>query len=127
MPKITKDGVTIVKNIARADALEELGCAMLRKAAHNTNVYCGDGTTTSTILAASIFHKGQRLVAAGGNPIRIKKGLEAARDYVLDYLEEIKREVKDREQLKQCAMVYRNNRRSPQTTMRSFRTSFQRL
>ena len=106
MPKITKDGVTIVKNISREDALEEMGCAMLRKAAHNTNVYCGDGTTTSTVIAASIFHKGQRLIAAGGNPIRIKKGMEMARDHVLEYLEEIKRDVTDREQLKQCAMVY---------------------
>ena len=98
--------MTIVKHISRRDPLEEMACAMLRKSADNTNIYCGDGTTTSTVLAASIFKKGQRMLMAGNNPIRLKKGIEIARDHVIDFLEEIKLEVRDREQLRQCALVH---------------------
>lgn len=105
LPKLTKDGVTIVKNIYLPDPVQELACSVLRQAAHNTNVYCGDGTTTSTIIACSIFKEGQKLVAAGQNPIRLKKGIEMARDVVIEFLEEIKSEVKSLELLKKCAMV----------------------
>ena len=108
LPKITKDGVTIVKSIMRRDALEEVCCAILRQSAHNTNEYCGDGTTTSTILACSLFKKGQRLLAAGGNPIRIKKGIEMARDHLIEFLDEIKVPAGDIGSLKNCAMVATN-------------------
>lgn len=105
IPKITKDGVTIVKNIMRSNALEEVCCALLRQAAHNTNQFAGDGTTTSTIIASTIFQKGQRLLTAGGNPILIKKGIEIARDYVLEFLDEIKLTELSPKQIFQCAMV----------------------
>ena len=108
LPKITKDGVTIVKNISRNDALEEICCSILRQSAHNTNEYCGDGTTTSTIIACSIFKKGQKLLVTGGNPIRIKKGIELARDHVIEFLEEIRLMANSHEVLKQCAMVSTN-------------------
>jgi chaperonin GroEL len=83
-----------------------MACAMLRKAADNTNVFCGDGTTTSTIIAASIFKKGQRMIAAGNNPIRLKKGIEIARNHIIDFLDEIKLDITSREDLRLCAMVF---------------------
>ena len=107
-PKITKDGVTIVKNIERSDPLEEVACSVLRKAAHNTNVYCGDGTTTSTILAAAIFEKGQRMVRAGSNPLRLKKGIDLGRDLVMEFLEDIRDTQVDHKVLLQCARVATN-------------------
>ena len=108
LPKVTKDGVTIVKSIDRIDALEELSCALLRKAAHNTNEYCGDGTTTSTILAGTIFQKGQRMLVTGSNPVRMKRGMEKARDLVIDFLEEIRRPADTLEILRKCALVSTN-------------------
>ena len=108
LPKVTKDGVTIVKNVSRQDALEEICCAILRQSAHNTNEYCGDGTTTSTVVACSIFKRGQKLLASGGNPIRIKKGLELARDHAIEFLEEIRLRANSFEVLKQCALVATN-------------------
>lgn len=97
-----------MKNIDRYNALEELSCALLRKAAHNTNEYCGDGTTTSTILAANIFEQGQRMLVTGSNPIRMKKGMEKARDLVIDFLDEIRRPADTIEILRKCAMVSTN-------------------
>ena len=82
-PKITKDGVTIVKNLRHEDSRIEMGVALMRELAHNTNEYCGDGTTTSTILANSIYSKGLKVIEAGFNPIQVKRGMEIAKNEII--------------------------------------------
>ena len=89
LPKITKDGVTVVKNVYMNDRTSEIGASYIRKVASNTNMICGDGTTTSVMLSCAIFEKGERLLHTGINPIKLKRGMEKARDQILEYLDEI--------------------------------------
>src|SRR3979411_63308 len=77
-PTITKDGVTVAKEIELKDPLENMGAQMVREVASKTSDVAGDGTTTATILAQSIFREGVKSVAAGANPMEIKKGIEMA-------------------------------------------------
>ena len=121
LPKVTKDGVTIVKNIYREDPLEEIACGVLRQAAHNSNVYCGDGTTTSTIIAASIFRLGQKMIAGGANPIGLKRGIDRGRAVLIEYLNDIRKPIEGMEMLRQCARVDRDDSRWLPTTTTSSR------
>src|SRR5258706_10386606 len=77
-PTITKDGVTVAKEIELKDALEKLGAQMVREVASKTSDVAGDGTTTATVLAQAIFREGVKTVAAGGNPMAIKRGIDKA-------------------------------------------------
>ena len=77
-PTVTKDGVTVAKEIELADKFENMGAQMVREVASKTSDVAGDGTTTATVLAQSIFREGSKLVTAGGNPMEIKRGIEAA-------------------------------------------------
>src|SRR3954469_15994794 len=77
-PRITKDGVTVAKEIELVDKFENMGAQMVREVASKTNDRAGDGTTTATLLAASIFREGVKLVAAGMNPMDLKRGVDLA-------------------------------------------------
>ncbi len=77
-PTITKDGVTVAKEIELKDPLENMGAQMVREVASKTSDVAGDGTTTATILAQAIFREGVKSVAAGANPMALKRGIEAA-------------------------------------------------
>ena len=77
-PTITKDGVTVAKEIELEDPYENMGAQLVKEVASKTNDVAGDGTTTATVLAQSIVNEGLRYVAAGGNPLLVKKGIETA-------------------------------------------------
>src|SRR5918999_6164730 len=77
-PRITKDGVTVAKEIELSDKFENMGAQMVREVASKTNDLAGDGTTTATVLAASIMREGIKLVAAGMNPMDLKRGIDLA-------------------------------------------------
>ena len=79
-PTITKDGVTVAKEIELKDALENMGAQMVREVASKTSDVAGDGTTTATVLAQAIFREGVKTVAAGANPMALKRGIEKAVD-----------------------------------------------
>ena len=85
-PRITKDGVTVAKKIELADKFENMGAQMVREVASKTNDIAGDGTTTATVLAAAIVREGAKSVAAGMNPMDLKRGIEKA---VVQVIEEI--------------------------------------
>src|ERR671925_120836 len=90
-PRITKDGVTVAKEIELKDKFENMGAQMLREVASKTNDIAGDGTTTATVLAQAIVREGMRSVAAGMNPMDLKRGIDKAVSQVVD---EIKRRAK---------------------------------
>ncbi len=107
-PRITKDGVTVAKDIELSDKFENMGAQMIREVASKTNDLAGDGTTTSTVLAQAIAHEGAKAVAAGLNPMDIKRGIDAA---VIKAVEAIKAQatpVKNKEETKQVATISAN-------------------
>src|ERR1700716_4647102 len=77
-PRITKDGVTVAKEIELGDKFENMGAQMVKEVANKTNDVAGDGTTTATVLAQAVVREGMRRVAEGGNPVLLKRGIEAA-------------------------------------------------
>ena len=77
-PRITKDGVTVAKEIELEDKFENMGAQMVREVASKSSDFAGDGTTTATVLAQSIYNEGAKLVAAGLNPMDLKRGIEAS-------------------------------------------------
>ena len=85
-PTITKDGVTVAKEIELDDPYENMGAQLVREVASKTNDVAGDGTTTATVLAQSIVNEGLRYVAAGGNPIKVRRGIELAVERVVEGL-----------------------------------------
>jgi chaperonin GroEL len=87
-PKITKDGVTVAKEIELPDAIENMGAQMIKEVASKTNDIAGDGTTTSTVLAQAIAVEGIKYVAAGMNPMDLKRGIDAAVKHVVKHIEE---------------------------------------
>jgi chaperonin GroEL len=86
-PRITKDGVTVAKEIELADKFENMGAQMVREVASKTNDIAGDGTTTATVLAQAIVREGAKSVAAGMNPMDLKRGVDKAVAEVVRYLE----------------------------------------
>ena len=93
-PIITKDGVTVAKEIELKDPLENLGAQMVREVASKTSDVAGDGTTTATVLAQAIFHEGVRTVAAGANPMALKRGIDKAVEVAVGEIKKFSREVK---------------------------------
>jgi len=81
-PKITKDGVTVAKNIEFSEKYENIGAQLIRSVANKTNDIAGDGTTTATVLARAIFREGTKAVAAGMNPMDLKRGIDKATERV---------------------------------------------
>src|SRR5207248_9782430 len=87
-PTVTKDGVTVAKEIDLSDRFQNMGAQMVREVATKTSDIAGDGTTTATVLAAAIYSEGMKLVAAGHNPMALKRGVESA---VAAIVEELKK------------------------------------
>src|SRR5438132_4182463 len=88
-PTITKDGVTVAKEIELEDAIENMGAQMVREVASKTSDIAGDGTTTATVLAQAIFREGLRNVTAGANPMDLKRGIDLAVELVVEELKRI--------------------------------------
>ena len=109
-PQVTKDGVTVAKEIDLADPVENMGAQMVKEVASKTNDLAGDGTTTATILAQSIFVTGLRNVAAGANPMDLKRGIDKAVTEVVATLKSFSKEVGDsNEMIEQVASISANN------------------
>src|SRR6266581_351429 len=90
-PTITNDGVTVAREVELDDPFENLGAQLAKEVATKTNDIAGDGTTTATVLAQAMVHEGLRAVAAGANPLSLKRGIEAAAEAVSDALREAAR------------------------------------
>ena len=108
-PNITKDGVTVAKEIELGDKFENMGAQMVREVASKTSDVAGDGTTTATILAQSIYNEGVKLVAAGNNPMAIKRGLDKAVQAVVEELKSISKPTKDQKEIAQVGTISANN------------------
>lgn len=108
-PTITKDGVTVAKEIELKDPFENIGAQLVKEVASKTSDVAGDGTTTATLLAEAIFREGLKQVTAGANPMEVKRGIDKAVEAVVDYLKKISREVKDRKEIEQVAAISANN------------------
>lgn len=107
-PTVTKDGVTVAKEIELEDPYENMGAQMVREAASKTSDTAGDGTTTATILAESIFREGFKNVAAGANPIYIQRGIAKAVEAAVAQLQKDSKKVKSTEEIRQVATVSAN-------------------
>ncbi len=108
-PAITKDGVTVAKEIELEDKFENMGAQMVREVASKTSDVAGDGTTTATILAQAIYKEGARLVAAGTNPMALKRGIDKAVTLVVDELHKISKPTKDQKEIAQVGTISANN------------------
>ena len=108
-PNVTKDGVTVAKEIEIEDKFENMGAQMVKEVASKTSDMAGDGTTTATILARSIYENGQKLVVAGNNPMEIKRGIDKAVVKVVENLEKISRPTKDQNEIAQVGTISANN------------------
>jgi len=107
-PTVTKDGVTVAKEIELPDAYENMGAQMVREVASKTSDAAGDGTTTATVLAESIYRAGLKNVTAGSNPIYLKRGIEKAVEAAVAELNKLSKAVESREEVKQVATVSAN-------------------
>ena len=108
-PRTTKDGVTVAKEIDLEDQLENVGAQMLREVASKTSDIAGDGTTTATVLAQSIIAEGLKNVTAGANPMEIKKGIDLAKNNVIEFLSKISKDIPDSNQIAQVATISAND------------------
>nr|YP_009237447.1 60 kDa chaperonin [Wildemania schizophylla]AKS28494.1 60 kDa chaperonin [Wildemania schizophylla] len=108
-PQIINDGVTIAKEISLENHIENTGVALIRQAASKTNDVAGDGTTTATVLASAIVKQGMRNVAAGSNPMAIKKGIEKATNFVVNKIAEYAKPVEDTKAIIQVASISSGN------------------
>ena len=107
-PTVTKDGVTVAKEIELEDPYENMGAQMVREVASKTSDAAGDGTTTATVLAESIFREGLKYVTSGASPIGIQRGISKAVEAGVSQLAKIAKKVKDKEEIKQVATVSAN-------------------
>ncbi len=107
-PTITKDGVTVAKEIELKDPYENMGAEMVKEVASKTSDTAGDGTTTATILAEAIFKEGLKNVAAGANPMSIKRGIEKAVEKIVEELKKISKPVKGKKEISQVAAIAAN-------------------
>ncbi|MCK4485248.1 MAG: chaperonin GroEL, partial [Desulfobacterales bacterium] len=108
-PTVTKDGVTVAKEIELDDKFENMGAQMVKEVASKTSDVAGDGTTTATILAQSIYNEGQKLVAAGNDPMSIKRGIDKAVDVVVSELAKMSKATKDQREIAQVGCISANN------------------
>ena len=108
-PVITKDGVSVAREIELADSLENMGAQLVKEVASKTNDEAGDGTTTATILAESIFKEGLRNVTAGANPVQLKRGMDKACISILDELKTMSKVVDTKDQIAQVATISANS------------------
>src|SRR5262245_24682937 len=110
-PRITKDGVTVAKEIELADKFENMGAQMVREVATKTSEKAGDGTTTATVLAQSIIREGAKAVAAGMNPMDLKRGVDRAVDAIVEDLKSRSKKVATNDEIAQVGTVSANGDR----------------
>jgi chaperonin GroEL len=108
-PTITKDGVTVAKEIELEDKFQNMGAQMVKEVASKTSDVAGDGTTTATVLAQAIYREGSKLVAAGHNPMEIKRGIDKAVETVVAELKSMSKPTKDRKEIAQVGTISANN------------------
>ena len=108
-PTTTKDGVTVAKEIELDDKFENMGAQMVKEVASKTSDVAGDGTTTATILAQAIYREGSKLVAAGSNPMSIKRGIDRAVEHVVDDLRKQSKPTREKTEIAQVGTVSANN------------------
>jgi chaperonin GroEL len=107
-PTVTKDGVTVAKEIELDNKFENMGAQMVREVASKTSDVAGDGTTTATVLAQAIFREGSKMVAAGHNPMEIKRGIDTAVASVIEKLEKLSKATKDPKEIAQVGTISAN-------------------
>jgi chaperonin GroEL len=108
-PTVTKDGVTVAKEIELEDKFLNMGAQMVKEVASKTSDVAGDGTTTATILAQAIYREGSKLVAAGHNPMALKRGIEKSVQIVIEELKKISKPTKDQKEIAQVGTISANN------------------
>ena len=108
-PVVTKDGVTVAKEIELKDKFENIGAQLVKEVASKTADVAGDGTTTATVLAQAIFNEGLKVAATGANVMEVKKGIEKAVKKIVEELKKLSKEVKDRKEIEQVATISANN------------------
>lgn len=108
-PNITKDGVTVAKEIELKEPFENMGAQLVREVASKTSDTAGDGTTTATVLAYAIYREGMKNVAAGANPMDIKRGIEKAVDAAVEELKKLSKPVQDKKEIAQVGTISANN------------------
>ncbi|HQY52971.1 MAG TPA: TCP-1/cpn60 chaperonin family protein, partial [Ignavibacteria bacterium] len=108
-PTITKDGVTVAKEIELEDPIENMGAQMVKEVASKTSDVAGDGTTTATVLAQAIFREGLRHVTSGANPMDLKRGIDKAVEELVKGLKEISSPIKENKEIAQVGSISANN------------------
>ncbi|MCU0591962.1 MAG: chaperonin GroEL, partial [Desulfobacterales bacterium] len=108
-PTVTKDGVTVAKEINLEDKFENMGAQMVREVASKTSDVAGDGTTTATVLAQALYAEGQKLVAAGNNPMAIKRGLDKGAAALVAELKKMSKAIKGKSEIVQVGSISANN------------------
>jgi len=108
-PSITKDGVSVAKEIELADAISNMGAQLVKEVASKTADAAGDGTTTATVLAHGIFKEGLRNITAGANPIEVKRGMDKATTAIIDELKKLSKKVNDKKEIAQVATISANS------------------
>ncbi|GIK61116.1 MAG: chaperonin GroEL [Ignavibacteriota bacterium] len=111
-PTVTKDGVTVAKEIELENNIENMGAQMVREVASKTSDVAGDGTTTATVLAQAIYREGLKNVTAGANPMDLKRGIDVAVNKVVEYLKSISKDVEGRNEIAQVGAISANNDKS---------------
>ena len=106
---LTKDGVTVAKEIEFEDKFENMGAQMVKEVASKTSDVAGDGTTTATVLAQAIYREGAKLVVAGMNPMDLKRGIDAAVKVVSDSLTKLSKATRDTDEIAQVGTISANN------------------
>ncbi|HVY47586.1 MAG TPA: chaperonin GroEL [Minicystis sp.] len=107
-PTVTKDGVTVAKEIELENKFENMGAQMVREVASKTSDIAGDGTTTATVLAQAIYREGSKLVAAGHNPMEIKRGIDKAVESIVEHLKSVAKQTKDAKEIAQVGTISAN-------------------
>ncbi|RMF13748.1 MAG: molecular chaperone GroEL, partial [Candidatus Dadabacteria bacterium] len=108
-PTVTKDGVTVAKEIELKDHFENMGAQMVKEVASKTSDVAGDGTTTATVLAQAIFTEGLKLVAAGHSQMELKRGIDKAVEAAVEHLKSLSKPVKGRTEIAQVGAISANN------------------
>src|SRR6476620_4901691 len=111
-PTVTKDGVTVAKEIELKDPIENMGAQMVREVASKTSDNAGDGTTTATVLAQAIVREGLRNVTAGANPMDLKRGIDIAVTNVIEELRKLSRPIEGKKEIAQVGTISANNDKS---------------
>ncbi len=111
-PTVTKDGVTVAKEIELENKFENMGAQMVREVASKTSDVAGDGTTTATVLAQAIFREGSKMVAAGHNPMEIKRGIDKAVELVVSNLKDLSKATKDPKEIAQVGTISANGNKT---------------